>query len=244
MVTSTTMMQMCPVAYMHSPYKQKFAVPRQPDLVREALGEIHFTPEFADINCVRGLEQFSHLWLLFHFHENAAQGWTPTVTPPRLGGTTRLGVFATRSSFRPNGIGMSVVEFVDIVQRGPELILRVRGIDLVDGTPILDIKPYVPYADAKPAAQGGYAESAPAKTLQVTFDEPARQQLDDLAGDYPHLANFISSVLQQDPRPAQHVRQESDREFGMFLYDLNIRWRVTGTTCEVLQIEKADKRSQ
>jgi tRNA-Thr(GGU) m(6)t(6)A37 methyltransferase TsaA len=224
---------------MHSPYKQKFAIPRQPDLVREAIGEIHFVPEFADPNCLRGLEQFSHLWLVFHFHETAARGWTPTVTPPRLGGTTRVGVFATRSSFRPNAMGMSVVEFVDIQQKGPELILRVRGIDLVDGTPILDIKPYLPYADAKVNARGAYADSAPDKILQIQFSQEARQQLGDFAADYPALENFIAAVLQQDPRPAQHVRKETEREFGMFLYDLNIRWRVAGTVCEVLQIEKA-----
>ncbi len=238
MVTASAI-PMRPVGYMRGPYKQKFAIPRQPDLVREAIGEIHFVAEFADINCLRGLEQFSHLWLVFHFHETAAQGWTPTVTPPRLGGTTRVGVFATRSTFRPNAIGMSVVEFVDIQQRGPALILRVRGIDLVDGTPILDIKPYLPYADAKVHARGGYADSAPEKILPVNFNAEAQQQLGEFAVDYPALENFITAVLQQDPRPAQHVRQASEREFGMFLYDLNIRWRVSGTTCEVLQIEKA-----
>jgi tRNA (adenine37-N6)-methyltransferase len=237
-VASPEVIQMRPVAYLLGPYKQKFAVPRQPDLVREAVGEIHFVPEFADINCLRGLEQFSHLWLLFQFHATAAQGWTPTVTPPRLKGTTRVGVFATRSTFRPNAIGMSVVEFVDIQQRGPELILRVRGIDLIDGTPILDIKPYIPYADAKPHARGAYAASAPANDLQVSFSVEAREQLAEFAPDYPELENFITAVLQQDPRPAQHVRQESQREFGMFLYDLNIRWQVAGDTCEVLRIEK------
>ncbi|MES2623861.1 MAG: tRNA (N6-threonylcarbamoyladenosine(37)-N6)-methyltransferase TrmO [Pseudomonadota bacterium] len=241
MVMPPDELQMRAIAYMRGPYKQKFAVPRQPDLVREAIGEIHFEAEFADVNCVRGIEQFSHLWLLFHFHETATQGWTPTVTPPRLGGTTRVGVFATRSTFRPNAIGMSVVEFVDIQQRGAALILRVRGIDLVDGTPILDIKPYLPYADAKPDARGGYAENAPVNVLQINFTTDAQNQLAEFGREYPELQNFIIAVLQQDPRPAQHVRQESAREFGMFLYDLNIRWRVTGETCEVLQIEKAAK---
>ena len=134
---------------------------------------------------------------------------------------------------------MPVVEFVGLQQRGPELILRVRGIDLVDGTPILDIKPYLPYADAKPDARGGYADSAPGNELQVSFSTQARQQLTEFASVYPDLENFIIAVLQQDPRPAQHVRQESEREFGMFLYDLNIRWRVAGNSCEVLRIEKA-----
>jgi tRNA (adenine37-N6)-methyltransferase len=233
--------QITPVAFIKSPYKQKFAIPRQPNLVREAIGEIHFEPAFSDHNCLREIEQFSHLWLLFQFHETAEQGWTPTVTPPRLGGTTRVGVFASRSTFRPNAIGMSVVEFVDVVQSGVSLILRVRGIDLLDGTPILDIKPYIPYADCVMASTGGYAPTPPQNSLQVNFSMVARTQLDTLITRYPDLELFITHVLQQDPRPAQHIKNAYNREFGMFLYDLNIRWRVADDTCEVLLIETTDK---
>ncbi len=227
------------VATLHSPYKQKFAIPRQPNLVREAIGELVFEPEFADINSVRGLEQFSHLWLLFVFHETEAQGWNPTVTPPRLGGSTKVGVFASRSTFRPNPIGLSVVEFLDYQQKGSRLVLRVRGIDLLDGTPIIDIKPYVPYADAVPDARGGYAPEAPPTLLRVSFSDAARRQLAPHLGQHPELETFITAVLQQDPRPAVHVRQSQQRDYAMFLHDLNIRWQVTDDLCTVTAIENA-----
>lgn len=232
-------MLLTPVATLRSPYRQKFAIPRQPALVREAIGEIMFLPEYADPNCLRGLEGFSHLWLLFLFHETAAQGWTPTVAPPRLGGSTKVGVFASRSTFRPNPIGLSVVEFLDVHQQGKELVLRVRGIDLLDGTPILDIKPYLPWVDAVPQARGGYAGTAPPATLQVQFAPQARQELAHHTQRHPDLEAFIRAVLGQDPRPAVHVRQGTERDYAMFLYDLNIRWQVQDNTCTVLAIESA-----
>jgi tRNA (adenine37-N6)-methyltransferase len=227
------------VATLRSPYKQKFAIPRQPNLVREAIGELVFAPEFADPNVLRGLEQFSHLWLVFVFHETQAQGWSPTVTPPRLGGSAKVGVFASRSTFRPNPIGLSVVEFLDYRQQGKELILRVRGIDLLDGTPIIDIKPYVPYADALPQARGGYAPEAPSAPLRVVFGEAARRQLAVHEALHPELESFIRAVLQQDPRPAVHVRQAQDRDYAVFLHDLNVRWQVSGDLCTVTAVEKA-----
>lgn len=225
-----------PIAIAHSPWRQKFAIPRQPNLVPEAEGELHFLEGFADPNSLRGIEQFSHLWLVFVFHETAAQGWNPTVTPPRLGGTERVGVFATRSMYRPNPIGLSVVEFAGVEQRGKQLILKVRGLDLLDGTPILDIKPYVPYADSVTDARGGFAETAPGTMLEVRFSDPARTQLQDLQHQHPQLETLITKVLQQDPRPAQHVRKDSQRDFAMLLYDLNIRWRFSIEACEVLEI--------
>jgi tRNA (adenine37-N6)-methyltransferase len=227
------------VATLRSPYKQKFAIPRQPNLVREAIGEIVFEPEFADPNVLRGLEQFSHLWLLFMFHETAAQGWSPTVTPPRLGGSTKVGVFASRSTFRPNPIGLSVVEFLDYQQQGPTLVLRVRGIDLLDGTPIVDIKPYLPYADTVPGARGGYAPEAPATQLRVIFTEAAHAQLLPHLAERPELERFITAVLQQDPRPAVHVKQGEERAYAMFLHELNIRWQVAEGVCTVTAVERA-----
>lgn len=236
-----------PIGWIHSPYRQKFAIPRQPNLVREAVGDIHFLPTFADPNSLRGIEGFSHLWVVFQFHETADKDWTPTVTPPRLGGTERVGVFASRSPYRPNGLGLSVVERVKVLHNGPELILRVRGIDLLDGTPILDIKPYIPYADSIADAVGGYAPSAPHTTgidevkayspITVSFSRTSMFQLEKIDFQLCDLTAFIRSVLQQDPRPAQHVRKGDEREYGMHLYDFNIRWRVTGNAAEVLSVE-------
>lgn len=232
-------MHLTPIAVVRSPYRQKFAVPRQPNLVSEAVGEIVFAPEFSDPNSLRGLDQFSHLWLVFLFHETATQGWSPTVTPPRLGGSAKMGVFATRSTFRPNPIGLSVVEFAGWELRKGQLVLRVRGIDLTDGTPILDIKPYLPYADALVDARAGYAEETPATPLAVEFGAAARLQLEGFATEQPELEAFIVAVLRQDPRPAVHVRQDRAREYGMFLHDLNIRWQVSNGICRVLGIAKA-----
>lgn len=229
-------MILTPIAYVRSPWKQKFGIPRQPNLVPEAAGEVHFTPEFADPNSLRGIDQFSHLWLIFAFHATAAQGWSATVTPPRLGGSERVGVFATRSMYRPNPVGLSVVEYAGVEQRGRELVLKVRGLDLLDGTPILDIKPYLPWADALPQASAGFAASEPGGQLQVQFSREARIQLQHWQQHYPALEALITKVLQQDPRPAQHARADTPREFAMLLYELNIRWRCSGSQCEVLEL--------
>lgn len=232
------MFQLTPIAYVHSPYKQKFAIPRQSNLVSAAHGELVFTPEFSDANALRGLEQFSHLWLIFIFHATASQPWSATVAPPRLGGTQRLGVFATRSMYRPNPVGLSVVEYLGMEQRGTQLVLKIRGLDLLDGTPVLDIKPYLPYADSLPEACGGFAATAPGEELAIEFSAMALTQLQLLAPSYPELEAFICSVLKQDPRPAQHIRNQSSRSFAMLLYDLNISWICHEGLCTVLSIEQ------
>lgn len=229
-------MHLRPIAHLKSPYKQKFAIPRQPNLVPQARGEIVFEPGFADRNALRGIEQFSHLWLLFVFHANAGQHWSPMVQPPRLGGRDRIGVFASRSGFRPNPIGLSVVEFAGWEQKGALLRLHVRGIDLLDGTPILDVKPYLPWADAVPEAVGGYAHEAPVPR-PVSFSEHARVQLESLEERYPELQAFIAAVLAQDPRPAWRRHDGDDKQYGMSLYDLNIKWRRRGEGFEVLRVE-------
>jgi tRNA-Thr(GGU) m(6)t(6)A37 methyltransferase TsaA len=235
---------MQPIAYVRSPYRQKFAVPRQPNLVREAVGDICFVPPFADPNMLRGIDGFSHVWLIFRFHQTADEGWAATVTPPRLGGTERVGVLASRSPYRPNPLGLSVVEIVGVMQHGAELRLRVRGLDLVDGTPIYDVKPYVPYADSMPDARGGYATTAPAvdeaSRIGVAFSDTATQQLANLAFSLCDLRSLITEVLQQDPRPAQHIRNHEQRDYGMHLYDYNVRWRVSNAVAEVLSIEQVD----
>ena len=229
-------MQLKPIAYIKSPYKQKFAIPRQPNLVKEAKGEIVFEKDFLDPNCLRGIEQFSHLWLIFIFHETQDKGWSPTVQPPRLGGKESVGVFATRSTFRPNPIGMSVVENLGWEHAGSSLILKVGGQDLLDRTPILDIKPYIPYADALPDAEAGFAESVPGSEYEIVFGDEAEQHLKKIQAEYPNLKSFITSVLKQDPRPAWRQKDIDDKRYGMTLYDLNIKWQIQENQIHVLSI--------
>lgn len=227
-----------PIARLHSPFKQKFAIPRQANLVPEAIGSLEFTEAFTDPNFFRGLEQFSHLWLLFRFHATAEHGWSPTVQPPRLGGRERVGVFASRSPFRPNSLGLSVVRNLGLEPVAGVPRLRVGGIDLLDGTPILDIKPYLPWADAIDGASGGFADSRPAGWEEVTFDEAAESSLDELTADYPDLEELIASILRQDPRPAWRAGKEDQKQYGMSLYDLNIKWRVQAGGVRVLAIAR------
>lgn len=221
---------------IYTPYKQKFAIPRQPGLVQEAIGDIRFTAPFNDINCFRGIEQFSHLWLLFQFHQTQARGWKPTVRPPRLGGNQRVGVFASRSTHRPNGLGLSVVEFVSLTAANGQVCLRVRGMDLLDGTPIVDIKPYLPYADAYPDANGGFASNRPT-SIPVQFSSAAWQQLQQQAEDPQQMKGLIEAVLAQDPRPAYKTGQAEPQQFAIRLDNLNIHWQSTQNGIEVVAIE-------
>jgi tRNA-Thr(GGU) m(6)t(6)A37 methyltransferase TsaA len=227
-----------PVGIIRTPYQQKFAIPRQPGLVNSAVGIIQFLPQFSDPNMLRDIEQFSHLWLIFQFHQTTEQGWSPLVRPPRLGGNKKTGVFATRSPFRPNNMGLSVVEFVKVVYQQGKLELHVRGMDLLDGTPILDIKPYVPYADALQAAKGGFAHSSPA-LMSVNFSVLAKQQILHFSTQYPELQTLITEVLAQDPRPAYRTDSELDKVYAMSLYNLNIQWRVIDGGCQVQDIQKS-----
>lgn len=226
-----------PIATIRTPYLEKFAIPRQPGLAKSALGHVHFLGEFNDPNYLRGIEQYSHLWLLFQFHKTVDKGHAPLVRPPRLGGNQKMGVFSTRSTFRPNSIGMSVVEFVEVSTQNNQLILTVKGVDLLDGTPIVDIKPYLPYADSIPQAAGGMAQHSPA-LMNVEFNEPAEKQLNLLKSTYPNLQGLIQEVLAQDPRPAYHQKSETHKTYGMSLYDLNIQWQVTNQQNVVTNIQK------
>lgn len=224
------------IAILRGPYRQKFAIPRQPNLVPEAIGRLEFQSGFDDPNCLREIEQFSHLWLLFEFHAVKDQGWSPTVQPPRLGGKNRVGVYASRSPFRPNGIGMSAVRNlgVEMVKGKPQLLIG--GIDLLDGTPILDIKPYLPYADVIDDARGGYAIEAPASARPVEFSDEAQQQLATIEEQQPGLQQLIASVLSQDPRPAWRVNDADDKQYGMALYDWNIKWRLVDDRVRVITV--------
>ncbi|MCE9678186.1 tRNA (N6-threonylcarbamoyladenosine(37)-N6)-methyltransferase TrmO [Shewanella sp. AS1] len=214
------------VAICRTPYKQKFGIPRQPGLVSSARGFVELQAPFNHIDAVRGLEQYSHIWLLFCFHENLSQGWKTTVRPPRLGGNEKLGVFATRSTFRPNGIGQSVVKLHGIRQHKGKVMLEISAMDLLDGTPIIDIKPYIPFSDAIEDAEGGIAHEAPV-LIKVNFSEAATAQIAAFDSNrYPHLAELITQVLAQDPRPAYKKAKVDPKQYQVALFDLDILWRV------------------
>ena len=224
------------IGVIRSPWKEKFAVPRQPGLVQDGGGELHLLPPYNQPEAVRGLEDFSHLWLLFVFHQTMAGGWRPTVRPPRLGGNARMGVFATRSTFRPNPFGLSLVELTGIRIEIQQVILQLGSLDLVDGTPVVDIKPYLPFAEALPHAQAGFAQAAPAADMPVRFSALAQQQLQQQSR-YPNLARFISEVLAQDPRPAYRQGETQEREYAALLMDFNVRWRIDDAGTEVIAID-------
>lgn len=224
--------QMQVIARLHSDFTQKFGIPRQSGLVDELEATIVFEPEFRNADALRGLEGFSHLWLLWEFSAARRDGWSPTVRPPRLGGNTRMGVFATRSPFRPNPIGLSCVRLAGIEQHG-ELgpIIRVRGADLMDGTPVFDIKPYLPYADCRPEAQGGFASAPKEATLKVEFPEHLLAKVPE------HKQAALIGVLAQDPRPA--YQEDETRVYGMTFGGVEVRFRVEKGQANVVSVETA-----
>ncbi len=229
--------QLTAIGHIQSPYKQKFAIPRQPRLVPEAKAKLVFSSDFNREEFVRGLDEFSHIWLLFRFHQTADKGYSAMVRPPRLGGNERKGVFATRATFRPNAIGMSAVKLEGIEYKNGQLSLLLSGIDLLDGTPILDIKPYLPYSDAMTDASAGFADSQPETDMSVEFSDEALAFIAKQT-EQPELKAFISNVLKQDPRPAYKKQRDSEQSYGMILYDFNIRWHVQDNHNTVTSIEK------
>ncbi len=225
-------MEIKPVADYHGPLTTKFGIPRQSGLI-DLPGEIVFRPAFRSPDAVRGLEGFDRIWLIWEFSDNPdAKTFQATVRPPRLGGNTALGVFATRSPFRPNRLGLSCVELVRIDPEGP--VLHVKGADLMDGTPIYDIKPYVPYADAFPDARGGFTDTAAWEPLQVDFSPEALAVL-AAQPDPDVLRTRLEQVLAQDPRPRFH--HDPDRLYGMPFGPFDIRFRVCDTVLTVLEIK-------
>lgn len=213
------------IARISTPFKTKFGIPRQSGVTPDVKGEIMFEPDYREIEAVRGLEGFSHIWLIWCFSESVSDKWSPTVRPPRLGGNVRMGVFATRSPFRPNPIGLSSVvleriEYTD--DRGP--VLHVRGADLMDGTPIFDIKPYVAYADSHPDASGGFTDTAKFKKLCVELGD----------GVTPPLCEGLIEVLENDPRPRYH--DDPERVYGMEYDGREVKFRVRGDTLTVIEI--------
>ena len=214
--------QFSPVGVVHSCFRTKFGIPRQSGLIEEATGEIELLPPYNQPNILRGLEAFSHIWIIFVFHRNLREGWKATVRPPRLGGDRRLGVFATRSPFRPSPIGLSAVKLEGIEQRPHgKLLVKVSGLDLVDGTPVLDIKPYLPYADAIPEAVGGFAPGAPELALQVTVAPEAEAVL---ARRGPRFRALCLQVVASDPRPA--YQRIPGREYQCYLESCEVIWQA------------------
>ena len=225
------------IGKVHSPYKEKFAIPRQPNLVACAKAYIEISHDDCDASALKGIEEFSHLWVVFCFHATQAQGWKPLVRPPRLGGNKKVGVFATRSTFRPNPIGMSVVKLESIEHHSSHSRLNISGVDLLDQTPVLDIKPYLPYVDSIQEAAAGFAQHAPEAELAVEISPTAKQELSKLE-DGNYLGELLVQVLKQDPRPAYKRASADDKVYGIKLLDYNIRWQMNGLDkISVLSIE-------
>ncbi|WP_020678247.1 tRNA (N6-threonylcarbamoyladenosine(37)-N6)-methyltransferase TrmO [Geopsychrobacter electrodiphilus] len=224
-----------PIGVIHSPYKEKFAVPRQAGLAPSVEAELELLSPYNQEEFFHGLEDFSHIWLIFLFHQNLGRNWHPTVRPPRLGGNKRVGVFASRSPFRPNPIGLSAVELIEIFHKNSGLVLRLRGADLVDGTPIIDIKPYLPYSDALSDAKGAFAKTEPV-LINVKFSPEAEIELQRLRPTHPQLRKTIIEMLAQDPRPAYRGKGIDTRSYGVRIYDLNLNWKMDGETALVSAI--------
>ena len=219
------------IATIRSDFPTKFGIPRQSGLVEELRATVVFEPEYRNPDALRGLEDFSHLWLIWQFSEAVRDKWSPTVRPPRLGGNQRLGVFATRSPFRPNPIGLSCVRLVSIDLHTPEgPVITVAGADLMDGTPIYDIKPYLPYADCRPEALGGFAPAPAGARLAVDIPSEllARVPEDKLAA--------LTGVLSQDPRPS--YQHDPERVYGMAFAGLEVRFQVEEDRLKVISVER------
>ena len=209
------------IGVIRTDFPEKFGIPRQSGLIEELRSTLVFEPEFRVLEALRGIEQYSHLWLIWEFSKAVRDGWSPTVRPPRLGGNTRMGVFATRSPFRPNPLGLSCVRLVGVEYNTPEgAVLHLAGADLMDGTPIYDIKPFIPYADNHPDARGGFTNDTSGYTLTVTFPEQLLEQV-----PVSHR-EALRGVLAHDPRPS--YQHDPERVYGMEFAGMEIRFRVDG----------------
>ncbi len=224
------------IGVIHSPYKQKFAIPRQPGLVTAAKGSVELLLDGNQQDYLRDIEQHSHLWLIFAFHATQDNGYKALVKAPRLGGNKKTGVFATRATHRPNPIGMSVVKLDKVSKMNGRYHLFISGLDLLDKTPILDIKPYIPYSDSILEARSDMAHAPQAHDINVSFSEQAEKELLPHQRKYTDLKRFIKQVIEQDPRPAYKKNNTDSQEYGMSLYDLNIRWQIKDNQCLVLSI--------
>lgn len=230
-------MEIKPIARIHTDFPEKFGIPRQSGLAPALQGRIVFEPAYRNADALRGLEDFSHIWLVWEFSANVRRGassdveWQPTVRPPRLGGNAHLGVFATRSPFRPNPLGLSCVEISAIRPDTPEgPVIYVRGADLMDGTPIYDIKPYIVYADSRPDASCGYVDNLSDRRLEVVYEPHVIDAVKD-----KEIMRSLTEVLSLDPRPA--YQNDPHREYGLSFAGMNVRFEVMGETLTVVSIE-------
>ncbi len=225
------MPEMKPIAHIQTDFPTKFGIPRQSGLVEQLRGRIIFEPEYRNPDAVRGLEQFSHIWLIWSFSQAAREQWSPTVRPPRLGGNARIGVFATRSPFRPNAIGLSSVKLESVEPNTPQgPVLVVLGADLLDGTPIYDIKPYLPYTDSHPDAIGGFTDAVGREYLDVSFPPELLSRLPE------DVRESLIQVLREDPRPA--YQNDPQRVYGFRFAGFEVRFAVTDKTLTVLSVER------
>lgn len=226
-------MELTPIAHIKTDFATKFGVPRQSGLVNELQAKIVFTPEYRNVDALRGIGDYSHIWLIWQFSKAVRKQWSPTVRPPRLGGNTRMGVFATRSPFRPNPLGLSCVQLIMVEENTPEgPVLIVAGADLMDGTPIYDIKPYLPYADCKPQASGGFTDEVSKAVLQV---EIAKEHLQALPKE---KQSALKAVLAQDPRPS--YQNDENRVYGFGFAGWEIKFTVQNN---VLIVQSVDKQA-
>ena len=219
------------IAHIRNDFKEKFGIPRQSGLVKGTRAAIVFEEAYRNPDALRGIEGFSHLWLIWSFSKAQRDTWSPTVRPPRLGGNQRMGVFATRSPYRPNAVGLSCVELIDVklhTENGPVLI--VGGADLLDGTPIYDIKPYLPHADCHPEATGGFSSDKVAYALKVQFPEKLLERIDEDKRD------VVMELLSQDPRPS--YQNDPERVYGMAYGAWNVKFTVSGGTLTVIAVEE------
>ena len=222
------------IAHIQSDFPTKFGIPRQSGLVESLKARIVFEPEYRNADALRGMEEYSHLWLIWEFSEAKRESWSPTVRPPRLGGNKRMGVFATRSPYRPNPIGLSCVKLENIdytTENGPVII--VSGADLLDGTPIYDIKPYLPFVDSQPEALGGFADTVKDDQLTVQCSEELMRHIPE------QHRQAIMDILAQDPRP--HYQQDPNRIYGMEFADMEIKFRVEEKTLTICEINRKEQ---
>ena len=223
-------MEIKPIAFIKTNFKEKFGIPRQSGIVEEIKGEIIFEKHYRNPDALRGIEEYSHLWLIFDFSKNHRKDWSPTVRPPRLGGNKHIGVFATRSPFRPNNLGLSCVKLENI-KNDKKLgnILIVSGVDLLDNTPIYDIKPYIPYCDCKTDAKGSFSENFKHYKINVLYDENIFKNIDD------YTKNQIIKIIEQDPKPAY---KKDKKEYKFLFSDYEICFEIKEKTAKILNINK------